>query len=290
MEKERKKREEEQRKIEEDRRDCALQMEQLAWERNLNLELYEKKRNDISNGASVTSNSDSSLAEFLSADPNSDPSNWWCGSNNTQPMDLERVNGKNNDSDRCYYCKRFNCIGFQHNPGINVEDDIFQTFEKEMLERKGSAWDRKEMRAHITTRFRQHLRLEVTKDNRNGMITHCGLPFCLVVRILQKYTRRCSTCNQEPCVFYRHFRDVFPDCMAMMHSCGRSPQAIRNFLIAFYAHNKNDEGKSNGHVYCGHDSDGDSVFADDEGAVSFYEADDSSLPRCTSRMIEIAFP
>ena len=150
--KETKKRVEAQKKIEEDRRECALQMEQLEWERNLNLEIAEKRMNGGTDASSSTREPNLMLVEFLTTDPNSNLSNWW--SRGQLECLTQPDQAGSNVSERCYYCKRFNCIGFSHYTGSLVEKDPFKAFEDEMLQKRGHAIDKKEIRAHLTTRFR----------------------------------------------------------------------------------------------------------------------------------------
>ena len=190
--------------------DAIDQMEQRKFDENLETE-FQQEREKRKREAEINVNDTSkTLSEFLSCDPNSRLSNWWSGDIDSRSATAV-----------CMYCRRFNCIGFQCDSGTKVETDLFALFEKEVIEKKGSNIDKKEMKAHLTTRFRDHFRSDKCKGGGHKQITHCGLPFCLVVRIQHKYGQTCSTCEKAPCAFYQHFGDAFPDCMALMDTSKR---------------------------------------------------------------------
>ena len=188
------------------------------------------------------------------------------------------------------YCRRFNCIGFQCDSGTKVETDLFALFEKEVIRKKGSHIDKKEMKAHLMTRFRDHFRSDKCKGGGHKQITHCGLPFCLVVRIQHKYGQTCSTCEKAPCAFYQHFGDAFPDCMALMDTSKRPAWEVRRFLYADYTEELNLDTNGSDRIHCGHDSDGDSVFAEEDAGVHYHQVDKSLVPSCIARLINVAFP
>ena len=134
----------------------------------------------------------------------------------------------------CFFCKRWSCIDY-NTPLCSSSMNIFNNYEKELRQKYGTALTKHKARTFLTQKFLAYQKGMSPPNNKPKLVMYCGLPFCVVKCIKQKYGKLCSQCKSTLCAFYQLFDDLAPSTISMMEG-GIPMRQVRQFLYNQYAY------------------------------------------------------